>query len=286
MTNYAAFLHLQNRWLLFPFEFTSKLSLRHDIPKRNDSLDFDDFSSYHLSGKLEYENILQYAAGASWGNSYLLPSFYDLYWKGGLATSGNPELKPEKSQGYQLFSQISHQNSYVKFTYDNKQLDNSIYWYKSLLNWKPGNIGGAEVTSYNVESKIALGSTTELQFSWLRNFAYDRSDNSAYEGNFLTYVPTSLTKLGIKWQQQGAGINLSYQRTGRRWPSRDHLWGHLPAYETVNGSVFYQFQLGKLNFTSKLELNNLMNTKYQKYLLTPEPGFNWNLGLRIEFLEK
>lgn len=285
MTNYAAFLHLQNKWLLFPCEFSGKLSLRHDIPQRSDSLDFQAFSSYHLSGKLEYENILQYAVGASWGNSYLLPSFYDLYWKGGLATAGNPNLKPEKSRGYQLFSQISYHDSYAKFTYSCKKLEDSIYWYKSLLSWKPGNIGGAEVSSYNLESKIALCSWAKLHFSWQRNFAYDRSGNSAYEGKFLTYFPNYKTKLGLHFNIENFQSHVSYQRTGKRWPSRDHLWGYLPAYETVDAAVSYRIRIGKFALSSNLQLNNLLNTKYQKYLLNPEPGFNWQAGMKIELKE-
>ncbi|MDY6915531.1 MAG: TonB-dependent receptor [Candidatus Cloacimonadota bacterium] len=282
MINYAAFLQLQNKWLLYPIDFTGKIDLRHDSSHRSDSLDFEAFSSYLFSGELEYENVFRYEAGFSWGNSYLLPSFYDLYWKGGMATSGNPNLKPEKSRGYKLWAKISSQNSYVKFSYNYKKIDDSIYWYKSLLSWKPGNIGGAEVTSYNVEGNIKLPANFAIYCSWLRNFAYDNSDIPAYENKFLTYVPTSVSKMGLSYQNSGYEAELNYERTGKRWPSRDHLWGYLPAYETINANASYNFALGNFDLTTEAKLNNILNNKYQKYLLTPEPGFNWSLNLKIK----
>ncbi|HET9136553.1 MAG TPA: TonB-dependent receptor, partial [Candidatus Kapabacteria bacterium] len=82
---------------------------------------------------------------ASYTKLYHAPTFNELYWKIG----GNPNLKPEAGNGYELTADISPIERWnIKATGYLNEIDNQIVWVPGSV-WSPDNV--ERVRSYGVE---------------------------------------------------------------------------------------------------------------------------------------
>ena len=79
------------------------LILNNGLAGRYDYIDGEDEFSGRLEFSLRNWGTKYLETGATIGNSFALPTPYDLYWKGDSQTLGNPNLKSEKATGYQIW---------------------------------------------------------------------------------------------------------------------------------------------------------------------------------------
>ena len=288
MDNYASELHLSLEQDLFPFLMNENISFRYDYPVRYDEIEFDPFLSYMTEIEVGYENYWDYSLGCSFSNAFSLPSFYDLYWRGSSQVIGNPDLKAEKSFSWKIFAEIGARRDLLNFTYSKNDIKDLIYWHRSVLGWKPDNISAAFLENWKINLEINRVKNLRILFSWMRTFSEDRSkkdngENYPYYGKELTYTPSSNTKIVLNYEISDLSFSYSYNRIGKQYPTRDHLWGVLDAYEINDISFSYKRNINNAASIISLKLNNILDKQYQEYLNSPQPGFNWTIKLNIKF---
>jgi len=133
--NYAVF--GKTKLLKKHFPYTTSLigSVRWD-----NTSDFEDHTSWKLEPEFSYENYFKICFGGNVANGYTLPSYYSLFWKGDSHVSGNPDLKPETSLSWQIFSKLELWNNSFKVTYRHDDIDDLIIWdINSFGKWIPRN---------------------------------------------------------------------------------------------------------------------------------------------------
>jgi vitamin B12 transporter len=287
MENYALKGAMIATWNFFPVEYELALNSRYDMPQATDELDFESELSNRLDYKLSYRNWFDLAIGGSWGNSYQIPSFYDLHWKEGSQAIGNPDLLPESSYGWNLFYHLILPQTTLKMSYSKQEIDNLIRWYRSLNYWKPGNIGSAELTNYQIQASYNLWKDITSSISWQRTFGYNKSlteegfQSDHYNKN-LTYTPTSQTELSLQVPWQNFSWQISYSRTGRQWSTDDNLRQPIAAFSLINSNLNYHFSYKKMTVNTSFALNNLLDQDYETSDLVPKPGRNWLLSINFE----
>ena len=285
--NFAAFGNTKLEQRLFPYRIGLIASTRWDHTN-----DFKDFTSWRVSPEFSYENILTITCGGNVANGFTLPSFYSIYWKGDSQVAGNPDLKPEESLSWQLFSHYDFYDNYLKISYRHDDIDNMIYWDRDHNGkWKPHNLSGAEVNNYELELMLKPFKFIELNGIYNRTKAIDCTYNedgsqTAFFGKKIMYIPDYTFNLNLQMKYKQLSGKASYMCTGEQWTTRDQLMEEkqLSEYGLVDAGLQYICYWNKFEILLGIAMNNLFNELYEIYKYIPQPGFNWemNLGLKYE----
>ncbi|MCD6182627.1 MAG: TonB-dependent receptor [Candidatus Cloacimonetes bacterium] len=285
----APFGKMQLRHGFGPFWLSLKTALRRDAISRSDTLQFADAPSWFAQVALEYEGLFRHRIGGSMSRSYSIPSFYDLYWQGGNVAMGNPYLLPETAHSHTLFYQATWGEQQISATWRDDEIDDLIYWYRSISGWKPGNIAACDLSSFNMSITLHPCLWSSIGMNWMRAKSADRSrlpDGSPANtyGLELPYHPSSQTVVWAELHPGKMTLKCTYRRTGSQWPLRWHSWGKMPAYELFDIQGSYRFQVSsEWRILLVAAVNNVLDAEYQSYPLDPAPGRNFTLGCTIEF---
>jgi outer membrane cobalamin receptor len=261
--------------------------VKYDIPV---SLGSNTKNSEHTTYRIElnqnFYTHIPIQIKANIGTAYMIPSFYEMFPRGDSHTMGNPDLLPESSLGWRIDA-IVNSNPSIRLAYWQNQTDNLIYWYRSVLGWKPGNIGRSEIKNYEVYSEYGFpsvfGLQTNVSANYNRTIARDVTPNSDFYGKYIIHKPSHRWNIETSLSYQNFTQSMNYQKTGKQWTTRDQLIPALPSYETYNTRTSYFFQAGNLRTVLNFNLFNIFDSRYHNYTNIPEPGRHWeaSVGVRI-----
>jgi len=142
------FLYLSNETSI-PFliglqKFSFIPSLRADYFVEDDM-----YLSSHFT--IEYPaNSENFQMSISGGNSYAMPEFSSLFWKGDSQVQGNPDLEPERSYGVSSNTKVQFGSFTLSGESYFNRIEKLIYWYRTALGvWKPDNLADAELYGFS-----------------------------------------------------------------------------------------------------------------------------------------
>ncbi len=283
---YALSNYIKTDYELGKLGFITQVNVRMDITKRI-SENMKKYFSNRLSQEIKFKGIPNQKLTFHAGNSFSLPSFYDIYWKGDIQTQGNKDLKAEKSKGFGVNYIFGYYNLTAEISYDFNKINNLIYWYKSVLAWKPGNIANAEIQNKTFSLKYDF-KTVGLKAEYTKTKALDKTilsdgSHSVYYNKNLTNVPNSKLVLETGFNLGIILLKFRYSEIGKRWVTRDNLWGYLPKYSILDASLRLNYKICNdyifgLNFT----MDNLLNTEYDVYQSMPGPNANFEIKFTLE----
>jgi vitamin B12 transporter len=284
--NLYAALHIGREWDLGRFHPGLNLS------GRTDRVDYDrtpekapdpaHAAEFNLDASLRREGILTWTLSAQRARTFSLPSFQDLFWKGDTMASGNPDLRPETAQTLRLALDLICLGQNAGFVWRRDRIDNLIYWHNSPSGWTPDNLAAAEIINCETTCEIHPIEDLDADFSWVRTFSADRTGLAGIDGRELTYTPASLVHAGLSWRTGILTWRTGYRRVGKRWPTRDHAWGALPVYETVDAGLAATVTRGDWTLTGDLDAKNLLNRHDLEYDAEPQPGTRMSFRFTIE----
>ena len=247
----------------------------------------------HPTWRLEHELTLpvldKLLLGGYIGTAFAQPSLFDMYWIGDSETQGNPNLRSEKSLGYNLYSELNLPKARLRLAWYQNWVDQLIQWRQYYLNgvsWKPFNVGSAELQNLELDTAWVIGTYVNLNGSVTFTKALDVSLNpdgspsSTYEKH-LVYTPALKAILKLSLGDDKRGATLSYSYTGEQYSTVDNLIAPLPPFDLLDAALFYRISLPYFDLRLDLKANNLLNKRYDIYAYTPQPGFNWQTGLSI-----
>ncbi|HNX00229.1 MAG TPA: TonB-dependent receptor [Candidatus Cloacimonadota bacterium] len=252
---------------------------------------FDHFSTYRFAGDTTYKTWCDMTIGGSYGTGFTVPAFYSLYWKGDAQAIGNTDLKPERSEGWQIFGKIKYDYYSFSATYHQNELKDMILWIQTYQwggVWKPVNIAQAQMKTLICEGSANPLSILTITGSYTHTTAIDRSllpdgSQSAFYGQNLVYLPRDLFRLGVLIDLNREYFHLFYHYTGKQWTKTDNLLPPLKAYGIFDAETGVQFQQGKWQENISLMTNNILNHRYEIYPYIPQPGFNWQIQMNIKY---
>lgn len=141
-------------------------SIRHD-----DNSDFDDITTYRLTSSYLID-ATDSRVHASWGTGQKSPTFIERFGFFPDQFLGNPELEPEKTQGFDLGIEQSlfAGRASIDLTWFNEQLEDEIDGFvfdPNTFLFTAGNLDGeSHREGVEVEFKSRLNSTFDARFSY------------------------------------------------------------------------------------------------------------------------
>jgi len=279
--NYALFAETLLKKDHFPYKTILNGSVRLDR-----TTDYDDITSWKIAPEFSYENYFIISLGGSVSNGYSIPSYYSLFWKGDTHVSGNPDLSPENSLSWQIYSQIESNKNKLKFAYNHDDLDNMIIWViDSFGKWKPLNLSSAEVKNWEYEVDLYPVNFFGISANYKRTKALNKTADDVNYNKDLTYIPKYSFNISARVELNNFFSSVTYLLVGEQWTvpdqaSSEHI---LPAYDLLNSAIGYNSYIGNLVIRPTFKINNMLNNLYEVYDHIPQPGINWEMNLGIEW---
>jgi vitamin B12 transporter len=205
-------------------------------------------------------------ASASWGQSFVAPSFGDLYdpWV------GNTSLRPEQGVNREVSLQWAESVGQAKITYFDNRLRGLIA-YDGATN-TINNVGAARLRGWTLSSKARVG-MVNLQGSLDQ---LDPRDEDT--GKVLARRARQQASLGADLQQGPWRWGGSVLQVGARYDDSSNSANRLlPAYATLN--LFGEWRFAR-DFDLQIKLNNATNEHYETVYGFSQPGRTTYVTLR------
>ena len=236
-----------------------QVNVRHDrssvYGERNTGL-----ASYGLQFNPEWR------ASASWGQTFVAPSFGDLYD----AWNGNPNLRPEQGVNREVSLDWAQADRQAKFTwYDNRIRD--LLAYDSVSD-KVQNVGAARLRGWTLSGKARVAGTN------LKASLDGLNPRDEDTGLLLVRRARQQASLGADWQQGNWRWGTSLLHVGERYDdSANTAAKRLSAYSTVDLFAQWRFASG---FDLQLKVNNATDRHYETVYGYNQPGRTAYVTLR------
>lgn len=200
-------------------------------------------------------------ASASYGTSFVAPSFNQLYFPG----FGNPALQPEEGKNYDLaltWAQDGHEVKLVRF-------DNRIRGFMTNTTL-PQNIPRARIDGWTLAYGGALG-------QWSLRASLDLLDpRNVTTGRQLPRRAEEQATLGADWSQGAWRFGGSLLSVGQRFDDAANL-NRLGGYTTVDLYADWQFAS---DWSLQGKVNNLTDRVYETAMGYNQPGRAFYVTLR------
>lgn len=192
-------------------------------------------------------------ASASYGTSFVAPSFNQLYFPG----FGNPALQPEEGKNYDLALTWSQDGQEVKLV----RFDNRIQGFMTNTTL-PQNIPRARIEGWTLEyggsfGRLALRAALDLL-----------DPRNELNGRRLPRRAEQQATLGADWQQGPWRFGASVLAAGERYDDAANL-NKLGGYATVD--LYADWQLAP-DWSLQAKVNNLADREYETAMGYNQPG--------------
>lgn len=244
--------------------------------------------SWRLESSLQHFSWLDTTLGATLGTSFALPSPYDLYWKGDSQALGNPQLRSEKSRGWQLWLANQLGPFSLKAAWHHNSITDLIQWRQVQMNgtvWKPLNIGRASRQNLELEAGFKAAEWLALNASALYTKALDLSQLPVESAPELMYTPRLSYACGLDLSWKKLNFWTKYSFTGEQWTTPDNLADPLSAYALLDAGISSSFSVLDFQISPHLSIQNILNKRYEVYSYVPQPGISGYAGLSLSKTE-
>lgn len=212
---------------------------------------------------------------ANWGTGFKAPSLFQLY-----SSYGSPNLKPDKSKGYDLgFEQnLFGDKASFGLTYFHNDFKNMVEW--NSATWKYKNIGRAEIKGFEIEAKFLPIQNLAIA----TNFTYTNSKDKE-TGLQLLRRTKRQTNLDLNWRFLEKGnLNLGMTYVGRRKDTKYVGWTatRITLKDYTKFALSCSYDITK-NFQLFGKIENLFDREYQEVYGYATEGRSFYAGGKVTF---
>jgi len=253
-------------------------AIRHDINEH-----FQNGTTYRVQASYKPISDLRLRAGA--GSGITNPINFELFGFNPGTFIGNPNLKPERSEGWEAGYDyaILGDMVYAGATFfDNRFTDEIFTVFTPTFLSSPAN-RTTESTEQGTEVWIGarIGDQWRVDANWTNLHAVE-SDPAVQE----IRRPPNIASLNVSWRAPddrfGANLTVRYNGEQRdlQFTPLGTLHAPLPAFTLVNLGADYRINE---NWQVYGRIENLLDEKYQEILGFPAPGLAVYGGIRARF---
>ncbi|WP_028240835.1 TonB-dependent vitamin B12 receptor [Stutzerimonas azotifigens] len=230
--------------------------------------DKDEFFGSHDTGSLGYSFELSEALTltAAYGTAYRAPTFNDLYYPASAYTAGNPDVKPEESESYEIGIRGSHGwGEWSVNAYEN-QIEDLIVW-AGTSPMRPENVDVARIRG--IETTVA---TVLAGWDLAANLTFmDPQDRSkANHGHLLQRRAKRQFNLDLDRQFGTVGLGASLYAASERFDKASNAEdSRMPGYALVDLRGEYRLDDA---WRLQARLANLFDREYETTQTYEQPG--------------
>ncbi|AFZ47097.1 TonB-dependent receptor [Cyanobacterium stanieri PCC 7202] len=257
----------------FSPQFNLNLGLRQDF----NSLVNGSFTSPSVGAR--YHITPQTTLRANYGRSFRAPQVLNLEGLGAFNVVGNPELKPERGNSFDIgIDQQLGNRGLLRLTFFSNRIDN-------LINFEFGNpstysnIGEIRTTGLEADLNVQIAPNIFGFANYtLNNPRILRDNNPAIEGNQLSFRGANRLNVGIAYERN---IYLALILSNLNSYFVDNAnTESLPGYTTMDFKTRIPLS-GNVNFTGAID--NIFDRQYEQFPGFPALGRNFRVGLSATF---
>jgi vitamin B12 transporter len=255
-------------------------AIRHD-----DNTLFDSDTTYRVQGSYRFDGGFRLRAAA--GSGTKRPGFFDLFGFDPATFIGNPNLKPEKSHGWEVGADQSFSGDQViaSLTYFNSKLQDEIFTvflppaFLSSPNNRPG-----DSTQKGVEAAVSA----HIGKQWNIDGSYTYLDAKESSGREEVRRPPHIASLNVGWRTPAdkGGVDLTVRYNGATFDDDFTLIAapdgrtRLPSFTLVNLGGDWRVS-NAIQLYARVE--NLFDEDYEEVYTFRSPGRAEYAGIRITF---
>lgn len=214
---------------------------------------------------------------ASYGTGFRAPTLNELFYNDPWGSSGNLNLKPEKSSSWEIGieKEIVKDRAMVSVTYFDQKYDDLIDWVETppgSWQYSPQNISKAEVKGFEAGAsmKVTEDVTVKSSYTYL-----DTEDKET--GERLRRRPKDKVNISIEYSSEPVTLFAEYTFAGKVYDSPSE--GHLGSYSLVNLSGSYKLRKDISLFA---RVDNLFDEDYETAGGYNTPGLSAYAGVKFE----
>ena len=261
------------------FIWSNSGAIRYDLTEQENEF------TWRLESSLQSLGYIETTIGGTLGTSFALPSPYDLYWKGDSQALGNPDLKSEHSQGWQIWMSNQWNKLYLKSAFHKNDIENLIQWRQIQMwgnVWKPLNIGKARIKNVEIEAGWQPWEWLNLSTSALFTSAKDISNQNEEAAPYLVYIPGRNYSLKMELNWKKLKFWSDYHYSGKQYTTPDNLTEPFPGYSLLNLGLNYSMFIQGWNVSPFVTIRNALNKQYEIYAYVPQPGIAFYGGVSLQ----
>ncbi|HPX62561.1 MAG TPA: TonB-dependent receptor [Candidatus Syntrophosphaera thermopropionivorans] len=261
------------------FIWSNSGAIRYDLTEQENEF------TWRLESSLQSLGYIETTIGGTLGTSFALPSPYDLYWKGDSQALGNPDLKSEHSQGWQIWMSNQWNKLYLKSAFHKNDIENLIQWRQIQMwgnVWKPLNIGKARIQNVEIEAGWQPWEWLNLSTSALFTSAKDISDQNEGAAPYLVYIPGRNYSLKMELNWKKLKFWSDYHYSGKQYTTPDNLTEPFPGYSLLDLGLNYSMFIQGWNVSPFFTIRNALNKQYEIYAYVPQPGIAFYGGVSLQ----
>jgi outer membrane cobalamin receptor len=211
----------------------------------------------------------------SFGRSFTPPSIDDLYWYEdwgwGMGLFGNPNLKPEKANSFDLgIEHIFGEKILSRINLFHTKTKDLISWVETSpyrWRWEAQNIDKSEINGIETEFLYNLNKNFSISLHYTYMDARDKG--TQYNDKKLTYRPENKLSLGLNFKnEKGIKFNIDLNFVDDVYTDRENT-KKLDDYTILNTTISKEFFKNSEFF---IQIRNLLDEEYQIIRDYPMPG--------------
>ncbi|MGM0497656.1 MAG: TonB-dependent receptor, partial [Bacteroidota bacterium] len=264
-------------------KFNTNFSIRQQFNNETDPK-----TQYSIGGNYKLIKDKLFIRG-NFSTKFRLPTFNERYWP----ELGDPDIKPE--EGYSAETGLSYviedKGVLRKFSTDLTayylKIKNYILWVPENSVYYAKNLN--QIFSRGIEfSTNARFSLEPVSIYWKGTYNLTRStnigsDNEDVNGKQLRYTPLNRAKQYINVNYKKYSLAGSWNFTGLRYTTKEHLGFSLPAYSIFNAYMTRKVNYKNFSGSIQLKVKNLFDKQYQVVRGYPMPGRGYYIKINVKF---
>ncbi len=223
--------------------------------------------------------------------TFRVPALDDLFWLPG----GNPDLRPEsgwhEELGLRYVTSIHNWNHEIQGSLYYRNIRDWILWTPvNAQVWVPQNI--ARVRSSGIEMSYSGNWTSgditlepKLLYTY-QHVTEAHADPSmrSRDGNRLVYMPDHQLRATLQCTYRHFGIGIHHRLVSRTFadPQNEQV---VPGYQLSNISAAFTKKVNRVKVTTRLMVENALNTDYEVIANYPMPGRLYYVSLTVKFMK-
>jgi vitamin B12 transporter len=224
-----------------------------------------------------------------WKRSFRAPDFFALFWAEDLVAGGNPDLRAERSAEWvgSLAGTVERLGRLEWSVVGSSQrVVDMIVWRQSFDGrWTPANLAAARVRTLELSIQQSLFGDA-LKWSggidWTE--ARNQSTERNYAGKYLTFRVPRSWRCGVYGGLWGTRAEVNYRWVDRRAATESNTkW--LSAYDLVDASVSYGWQVRQAALGVTVGGKNLLNRDYRIVRFAPMPLQEFHVEISVNELQ-
>lgn len=227
---------------------------------------------------------------ASYKDIFRMPTFNELYYY----HYGSTDLKPENTRqgNFGLGWNYNKKGWDVEVgvdAYANRVTDKIVSVPYNLFIWRTINVAkvkgkGVELNTrigWQVMDKHKLDASLTGSVQAISNRT--NAASSAY-GKQIAYIPKRTGSASLGWENPWLNLVLSAYAQSDCYTTNDHVSGtRVDGFYEMNLGLYRRWKWGRGVLTTRMDVRNLLDERYQLVARYPMPGRNWQMTFNYQF---